>query len=62
MTDDSVEDDDYIKEAFARPAKKQEIAFALSSFYILLFGMWGSIQLYAVTVLLLCRNTPIIRQ
>jgi len=53
MTEDSFEDEDYIKEAFTRPAKKQEVAFALSSFYILLFGMWSSIQLYAVTVLLI---------
>ena len=53
MTKDSIEDEEYIKEAFARPKKKQEIAFALSSFNILLFGMWGSIQLYAVTVLLI---------
>ena len=53
MTEDSFEDDNYTKEAFTRPAKKQEIAFALSSFYILLFGMWGSLQLYAVTVLLI---------
>lgn len=53
MTEDSFEDEGYIKEEFARPSKKQEIAFALSSFYILLFGMWGSIQLYAVTVLLI---------
>ena len=53
MTDDTFEDENYIKEAFARPPKKQEVAFALSSFYILLFGMWGSIQLYAVTVLLI---------
>ena len=52
MTEDKFGDED-IKEAFARPAKKQEIAFALSSFYILLFGMWGSLQLYAVTVLLI---------
>ncbi len=53
MTEDSFEDEEYIKEAFARPTKKQEVAFALSSFYILFFGMWGSIQLYAVTVLLI---------
>ncbi len=53
MTEDSFEDEKYIEEAFARPKKKQEVAFALSSFYILLFGMWGSIQLYAVTVLLI---------
>jgi len=52
MTEDKFGDEN-IKEAFARPAKKQEIAFALSSFYILLFGMWGSLQLYAVTVLLI---------
>ncbi len=48
MTEDSFEDENYIKEAFTRPAKKQEVAFALSSFYILLFGMWSSIQLYPV--------------
>ena len=53
MTEDSFEDENYISEAFTRPAKKQEVAFALSSFYILLFGMWGSLQLYAVTVLLI---------
>jgi len=53
MTENSIEGEDYIKEAFTRPAKRQEVTFALSSFYILLFGMWGSLQLYAVTVLLI---------
>ena len=42
-----------IEEAFIRPGKKQEVGFALSSFFILLFGMWGSLQFYAVTVLLI---------
>jgi GPH family glycoside/pentoside/hexuronide:cation symporter len=42
-----------IEEAFIRPEKKQEVGFALSSFFILLFGMWGSLQFYAVTVLLI---------
>ncbi|MFX0141188.1 MAG: MFS transporter, partial [Candidatus Hodarchaeota archaeon] len=53
MTEDSFEDEEYIKEAFARPAKKQEVTFALGSFYLLLWGMWGRLQLYAVTVLLI---------
>jgi GPH family glycoside/pentoside/hexuronide:cation symporter len=49
----SSKDKESIEEMFKRPDKKQEIGFALSSFYILLFGMWGSIQFYAVTVLLI---------
>ncbi len=47
------EDDENIQGMFKRPDKKQEIGFALSSFYILLFGMWGSLQFYAVTILLI---------
>ena len=53
MTVDSPEDRENIEEMFKRPDKKQEIGFALSSFYILLFGMWGSLQFYAVTILLI---------
>ena len=53
MTEFPFEDKKYIETAFNRPSKKQEIGFAFSSFYILLFGMWGSLQLYAVTVLLI---------
>lgn len=49
----SSEDKESIEEMFKRPDKKQEIGFALSSFYILLFGLWGSLQFYAVTVLLI---------
>ena len=53
MTVVSSEDKENVKEMFKRPDKKQEIGFALSSFYILLFGLWGSLQFYAVTVLLI---------
>lgn len=53
MTAISSEDNEDIMEIFARPDKKQEVGFALSSFYILLFGAWGSLQFYAVTVLLI---------
>ena len=53
MTDLSAENDMNIEEMFKRPGKKQEIGFALSSFYILLFGLWGSLQFYAVTILLI---------
>ena len=53
MTEFSFEVKDDIEESFKRPTRKQEIGFAFSSFYILLFGMWGSLQLYAVTVLLI---------
>ena len=53
MTVISSEDKENVREMFKRPDKKQEIGFALSSFYILLFGLWGSLQFYAVTVLLI---------
>ena len=53
MTEDIFEDETYIESAFKRPAKKQEIGFASAAFFVLLFGMWGNIQLYAVTVLLI---------
>ncbi|MBA7662823.1 Lactose permease [subsurface metagenome] len=53
MTVVSSEDKENVKEMFKRPDKKQEIGFALSSFFILLFGLWGSLQFYAVTVLLI---------
>ncbi len=53
MTVLSSEDEEYTGKMFKRPDKKQEIGFALSSFYILLFGLWGSLQFYAVTVLLI---------
>jgi GPH family glycoside/pentoside/hexuronide:cation symporter len=53
MTEQSSEDKDEIEKAFFRPKKKQEIGFAFSAFFILLFGLWGNLQFYAVTVLLI---------
>lgn len=44
MTVVSSEAKENVKEMFKRPEKKQEIGFALSSFYILLFGLWGSLN------------------
>jgi len=53
MTEDIFKDEKYIESAFKRPAKKQEIGFAFAAFFVLLFGVWGNVQLYAVTVLLI---------
>jgi len=53
MTEDIFKDEEFIERAFNRPAKKQEIGFALSAFFVLLFGIWGNLQLYMVTVLLI---------
>ena len=46
--------DTEIEKAFKRPSKKTEIYFSLSSFFgILMFGLWGNIQFFAVAVLLI---------
>ena len=52
MTESTIEPD--IEKAFKRPDKKTEIYFSLSSFFgILMFGIWGNIQFFAVAVLLI---------
>ncbi len=54
MNEDITEDSDYIEKAFKRPDKKTEILFSLSAFFgILMFGIWGQIQFFAVAVLLI---------
>ena len=51
MTVLSSEDEEYTAKMFKRPDKKQEIGFALSSFYILLMEeesqLWRSSEWYA---------------
>ena len=52
MTESTI--DPEIEGIFKRPDKKTEIYFSLSSFFgILMFGIWGNIQFYAVAVLLI---------
>ena len=52
MTESTIEPD--IEKAFKRPDKKTEIYFSIASFFgILMFGLWGNIQFFAVVVLLI---------
>ena len=52
MTESTIDLD--IEKTFKRPDKKTEILFSLSSFFgILMFGLWGQIQFFAVAVLLI---------
>ena len=53
MSELNSEDKDYIEKTFTRSSKKQEIEFASSAFFVLLFVLWGNLQFYAVTVLLI---------
>lgn len=53
MSELNSEDKGYIEKTFTRPSKKQEIEFASSAFFVLLFVLWGNLQFYAVTVLLI---------
>jgi Na+/melibiose symporter-like transporter len=53
MTEFSSKDRDKIEKEFKRPSRKQGIGFAFSAFFILLFGIWGHLQFYAVAVLLI---------
>ena len=53
MTASSSQENNSIEKRFKRPGKKQEILFSFSAFFILLFGLWGYLQFYLVSVLLI---------
>ncbi|MFX1338245.1 MAG: MFS transporter [Promethearchaeota archaeon] len=52
MTESTIEPE--MEKAFKRPSKMTEIYFSLGNFFgILMFGLWGNIQFFAVAVLLI---------